>query len=83
MTYTVIWRYELIEAANPTEAAETAAMLLDESPAIWEYEVIDDATGEMTKVDLYKPYDEAALEAAELEALTGVRIEMDSIGNES
>jgi len=71
MTYTVIWRYELIEADDPNEAVEIAASILEDAPVRdWQYEVINNDTGEVTKVEL-AVYDN---EDAELEALTGVRM---------
>jgi hypothetical protein len=70
--YTVIWRYDLIQADSPKEAAEIAALVLGDAPTTdWEYEVINDDTGEVTKVDLDIGFDN---EDSELEALTGVRM---------
>jgi hypothetical protein len=74
--YTVVWKYELIQADSPREAAELAALVLDDAPTTdWEYEVINDDTGEITKVDLC--VFEFDNEDSELEALTGVRMCLD------
>ena len=74
--YTVVWRYDLIQADSPREAAELAALVLDDAPTTdWEYEVTNDDTGEITKVDLC--VSEFDNEDNELEALTGVRMCLD------
>ena len=74
--YTVVWKYESIQADSPREAAELAALVLDDAPITdWEYEVTNDDTGEITKVDLC--VSEFDNEDNELEALTGVRMCLD------
>ena len=50
-SYTVLWRFD-IQADNPRRAAEMAQEILRNDEYDWEYEVIDDITGEMIKVDL-------------------------------
>jgi hypothetical protein len=74
--YTVVWKYDMIQADSPREAAELAALFLDDAPATdWEYEVTNDDTGEITKIDLC--VFEFDNEDSELEALTGVRMCLD------
>jgi hypothetical protein len=51
-SYTVVWRID-IDAPSPRDAAKQAADTLSDSPTDeWEYEVTDDETGKMMKIDL-------------------------------
>lgn len=50
-SYSIVWRIDTV-AQSPRAAAEWAANVLKEEPYDWEYEVTDDETGEMTRVDL-------------------------------
>lgn len=51
-SYTVIWRID-VDAPSSRDAAKQAADTLSDFPTDeWEYEVTDDETGEMERVDL-------------------------------
>jgi len=51
-SYTVIWKID-VDAPSPRDAAKQAADTLSDFPTDeWEYEVTNDETGEMERVDL-------------------------------
>lgn len=51
-SYTVVWRID-VDDQSPRDAAKQVADTLDDFSAYdWEYEVTDDTTGEMTRIDL-------------------------------
>jgi hypothetical protein len=51
-SYTVVWRID-VDDQSPRDAAKQAADTLSDYPTDeWEYEVTDDETGEVIKIDL-------------------------------